>query len=106
MEEKLQNLIAASSVLELTRLESGTAAEEIVDLPSLNVVRQARDKERVNRPRFVGELRRKRMGIRMRMVDVVRFVRLVIRHFSLAAGEVDGGNKRRRRELTCKWMCE
>lgn len=98
---QITNLVAASGVLELTRLESETAPEKIVDLASLNVARQARDKESVNRPRFVGEPWQRRRK-RMRIVDVVRIVRLVIRHFPLAGGEFDGGNTRRRSELTCK----
>lgn len=98
---KLQNLVAASSVLELARLEPGTTAEEVVDLASLDVVRQAGDEECVDRPGFVGELREE---LWKRVVDVVRIVRLVIRrHFSPAGGKVGGGNnKRRRREMTCK----
>lgn len=84
--EKITNLVAASSVLELTRFESMTATEEIVDLTSFNIVRQTRDKESVYRPRFVGELwqlRRKMMWMIMRLIDVERIVRLVIRHFFL-----------------------
>jgi hypothetical protein len=46
------------------------------------------------------------MRMRMKLIDVERIVRLVIRHFPLAGGEVDGCIKRRRRELTCKWKCE
>lgn len=77
--EAVQNLVAASGVLELARLESGTTAEEVVDLTSLDVVRQAGDEECVDRPRFVGEMLER---LWERIVDVVRIVWLVIRsHF-------------------------
>lgn len=45
---KCNNLVATASVLELARVEAGTAAKEVVNLTRLDVVGEAGDEERVD----------------------------------------------------------
>lgn len=45
---KCNNLVATASVLKLARVEAGAPAEEVVNLTGLDVVREARNEERVD----------------------------------------------------------
>lgn len=70
---KCNNLVATASVLELARVEAGTAAKEVVNLTRLDVVGEAGDEERVDGVAVVEFLNWRWLL----MVEVVRVVRRV-----------------------------
>ena len=49
-------MISTASKLELTKIEPGATAEEIVNFTGLNIVREAGDKKGVNMALFIGNL--------------------------------------------------
>lgn len=73
---KGNNLVSITSVLELARIESMVAAEEVVDLTSLDVIGQSRDEERVDRLLLVAAMdgwpQRRRMWMGMEVVGRVK----------------------------------
>lgn len=80
---KSNNLAAATSVLELARIEAGTAAKEVVDLAGFDIVGEARNEEGVDAVAIVVE------PVLRCLVEVVWIVRLLVSHRCSLAGGCD-----------------
>lgn len=82
--KKLFNLVATAGVLELARVETGAAAEEVVNLTRLHVVGESGDEERVDStPVLVAAavVVLLRWWLRWLLEEVVGIVRLRMSHF-------------------------
>lgn len=89
---KGNNLVSAAGVLEEAGVEAVAAAEEVVDLPGLDVVGDAGDEEGVNVGILGGDhgrhgrMRRRSVGVRVRVVVVRRRLVVVVHWERLLGG--------------------
>lgn len=79
---KCHNLVATAGVLELARVETGAAAEEVVNLTRLDIVGESGDEERVDSTPVlvVAVVVFLRWWLRWLLEEVVGIVRLRMSH--------------------------